>query len=132
MNKDTMNKELMACLVWAGGMMALALGATFAHKLGYIDGDTVTRLVTGVIGLWMAWYGNRMPKAMVLVRVPAGARQARRVASWSLVLSGLVYAGLWVFAPIPVAITAGSGAVVAGIAVTLGYCLSLREKAKAV
>jgi hypothetical protein len=132
MNKDTMNEELMACLVWAGGMMALALGATFAHKLGYIDGDMVTRLVSGVIGLWMAWYGNRMPKAMVLVRVPAGARQARRVASWSLVLSGLVYAGLWAFAPIPVAITAGSGAVVAGIAVTLGYCLLLRDKANAV
>jgi hypothetical protein len=132
MNKDTMNKELTACLVWAGGMMALALGATFAHKLGYIDGDTVTRLVTGVIGLWMAWYGNRMPKAMVLVRVPAGARQARRVASWSLVLSGLVYAGLWAFAPIPVAITAGSAAVVVGIAVTFGYCLSLPAKPKAV
>jgi hypothetical protein len=131
MNKDTMNKELMACLVWAGGMMALALGATFAHKLGYIDGDTVTRLVTGVTGLWMAWYGNRMPKAMVQVPVPAGARQARRVASWSLVLSGLVYAGLWAFAPIPVAITAGSGAIVVGIAVTFGYCLSLRAKPKA-
>jgi hypothetical protein len=80
----------------------------------------------------MAWYGNRMLKAMVLVRVPAGARQARRVASWSLVLSGLVYAGLWAFAPIPVAITAGSGAVVAGIAVTFGYCLSPRAKPKAV
>jgi hypothetical protein len=130
MNKDTMNKELTACLVWAGGMLALALGATFAHKLGYIDRDTVTRSVTGVIGLWMAWYGNRMPKAMVLV--PAGARQARRVASWSLVLSGLVYAGLWAFAPIPMAITAGTGAVLAGIAVTLGYCLSLRAKPKAV
>jgi hypothetical protein len=132
MNKDTMNEELTACLVWAGGMMALALGATFAHKLGYIDRDTVTRLVTGAIGLWMAWYGNRMPKAMVLVRGPAGARQATRVASWSLVLSGLVYAGLWALAPIPVAITAGSGAVVVGIAVTLGYCLSLRAKPKAV
>jgi hypothetical protein len=132
MNKDTMNKELMACLVWAGGMMTLALGAIFAHKLGYIDGDTVTRLVTGVFGLWMAWYGNRMPKAMVLVRVPAGARQARRVASWSLVLSGLVYAGLWTFAPIPVAATVGAGAVFAGIAVTLGYCLWVHAKAKAV
>ena len=127
-----MKKELTGALAWAGGMLALAFGATFAHKLGYIDRDTVTRLVTGVIGLWMAWYGNRMPKAMVLVRVPAGARQARRVASWSLVLSGLVYAGLWVFAPIPVAATVGSGAVVAGVAVTLGYCLSLRDNAKAV
>jgi hypothetical protein len=131
MNKDTMNKELTACLVWAGGMMALALGATFAHKLGYIDRDTVTRLVTGVFGLWMAWSGNRMPKAMVLVRVPAEAGQARRVASWSLVLSGLVYAGLWAFAPIPVAATVGSGAVMAGVAVTLGYCLWRHAKAKA-
>ena len=131
MNKDTMNKELMACLVWAGGMLALALGATFAHKLGYIDGDTVTRLVTGVIGLWMAWYGNRMPKAMVLIRVPAAPPgQAGR--ELVLVLSGLVYAGLWAFAPIPVATTVGTGAVMAGVAVTLGYCLSLRAKAKAV
>ncbi|MDR3623423.1 MAG: ammonium transporter [Paludisphaera borealis] len=125
-------KELTACLVWAGGMMALALGATFAHKLGYIDRDTVTRLATGVFGLWMVWYGNRMPKAMVLVRVPASAGQARRVASWSMVLSGLVYAGLWAFAPIPVAATVGSGAVMAGVAVTLGYCLSRRAKPKAV
>ncbi len=63
----------MACLAWAGGMIALALGATFAHKLGYIDGDTVTRVVIGIIGLWMAWYGNRMPKAVV-AESPAPAR----------------------------------------------------------
>jgi hypothetical protein len=128
-----MKKELIGALAWAGGMLALSFGATFAHKLGYIDRDTVTRLVTCVIGLWMAWYGNRMPKAMVRVRVrvPACVRQARRVASWSMVLSGLVYAGLWAFAPIPVAITAGTGAVLAGIAVTLGYCLSLPARAKA-
>ncbi|SFR86690.1 hypothetical protein SAMN05216570_0128 [Dyella sp. OK004] len=124
-----MKKELIGSLAWAGVMLALALGATFAHKLGYIDRDTVTRVVIGIIGLWMAWYGNRMPKTMV--PVPACAGQARRVASWSLVLSGLVYAGLWAFAPIPVATTAGTVAVLAGIAVTLGYCLSLRAKAKA-
>ncbi len=70
--------------------------------MGYIDRDTVIRVVTGMMGLWMAWYGNRMPKTMV--PVPASAGQARRVASWSLVLSGLVYAGLWAFAPIPVAV----------------------------
>lgn len=125
-----MKKELMGSLAWAGVMLGLALGATFAHKLGYIDRDTVTRMVIGIIGLWMAWYGNRMPKTMV--PVPACAGQARRVASWSMVLSGLVYAGLWAFAPIPVATTAGTIAVLAGITVTLGYCLSLRAKAKAV
>ena len=126
-----MKHELIGSLAWAGFMLALSFAAVFAHKLGYIDRDTVTRLVTAAIGLWMVWYGNRMPKAMVRVRIPARAGQARRVASWSMVLSGLVYAGLWAFAPIPVATTLGTVAVLAGFAVTLGYCLTLRSKAKA-
>ena len=126
-----MKKELIGALAWGVGMIALALGANLARKLGYIDGDTAKRMAVGIGGLWMAWYGNRMPKALVLVRAPACASQVRRVASWSMVLSGLVYAGLWAFAPIPVAATAGAGAVLAGIAVTLGYCLSLPARAKA-
>jgi hypothetical protein len=121
-----MKTDLIGNLAWAGVNAALALGAVVAHRLGYIDQDTVMRLVFGLLGLWMAWYGNRMPKT--LVPVPVGAGQARRVASWSLVLSGLVHVGLWAFAPIPVAIAGGSSAVLAGIAVTLGYCLSLRPK----
>jgi hypothetical protein len=128
MNKE-MKKELIGALAWAGIMFALALGASFAHKLGYIDRDTVIRMVTGPTGLWMAWYGNRIPKTVV---PSARAGQAQRVAAWSLVLSGLVYTGLFAFAPIPVAATVGSGAVVAGIAVTLGYCLRLHAKVKAV
>ncbi|MEG3151535.1 hypothetical protein U1769_16710 [Sphingomonas sp. ZT3P38] len=47
-----------------------------------------------------------------------------------MVLSGLVYTGLWTFAPVDVATIGGCGAVMAGIAVTLAYCLSLRAKAK--
>jgi len=122
-----MNKEVVGNLAWGGGIVVLALGATLAHKLGYIDGDTVTRLVIGANGLMIAWNGNLMPKTFV---PHAGARQARRVAGWSLVLSGLIYAGLWAFAPIQTAVIGGSVAIVAGIAVTLGYCLSLRAKAK--
>lgn len=48
-----------------------------------------------------------------------------------MTLSGLVYAGLWAFAPFPVAVIVGCGAVAAGMAVTIGYCLSLRAKAEA-
>ena len=124
-----MNKELIAALAWGGGIIALALGATFARKLGYIDGDTVTRVVIGINGLMIAYYGNRLPKSVV---PSACAHQAMWVGGWAMVLSGLVYAGLFVFAPIPVAATVGSGAVVAGLAVTLGYSLWLRAKAKAV
>lgn len=122
-----MNKELIGSLAWGGGILVLALAASFARKLGYMESDTVTRLVIGMNGLMIAWYGNRMPKAFVPSAV---ARQVRRVGGWSMVLSGLLYAGLWAFAPIPVAVAAGSGAVVAGIAVTFAYCFSLRAKAK--
>jgi hypothetical protein len=120
-----MNKELIGALAWGGGIVALALGASFARELGYIDSDTVTRVVIGTNGLMIAWYGNRMPKAFA---PNADARKITRVGGWSLFLSGLVYAGLWAFAPIPMAITGGCGAVMAGMAVTLGYCLWLRAK----
>jgi hypothetical protein len=121
-----MNKEVAGSLAWGIGIVGLALGATLARKLGFVDSDAVTRMVIGANGLMIAWFGNRMPKAFV---PSAWGRQARRVGGWSMTLSGLVYAGLWAFAPIPVAIAGGCAAVVAGIAVTLGYCWSLRARA---
>jgi hypothetical protein len=123
-----MNKELITGLMWGGSIVALALGASLARRLGYIDADTATRVVFGSIGLMVAGYGNRIPKAFV---ASVHARRAQRVAGWSMVLSGLVYAGVWVFAPIPVASWGGFSAVLAGIAVTMGYCLSLPSKANA-
>ncbi len=127
MQKDF--KELALGLAWGGGIVALALGATLARKLGYVDGDTVTRLVIGMNGLMIAWYGNRMPKALA---PSVRARQIARVAGWSFVLSGLAYAGFWAFAPIQVAVIGGCAVVGAGMLVTLGYCLSIRSKAKTV
>jgi hypothetical protein len=32
-----MNRELIAALAWGGAILAVALGATFARKLGYGD-----------------------------------------------------------------------------------------------
>lgn len=122
-----MNKELMSDLAWGVGILVLALAATYARKLGYVDGDTVTRIVMCATGLMVAWFGNRMPKKFV---PNAWARRAARVGGWSMALSGLVHAGLWVFAPTQVAVAGGSLAILLGIAVTIGYCLSLRSKAK--
>ena len=48
-----------------------------------------------------------------------------------MALSGLLYAGLWAFAPLSVALLVGCGAILAGIVVTIGYCLSLRARASA-
>jgi hypothetical protein len=123
-----MNRDVIGSLAWGAGIVGLALGATFARDQGLVDGDMVTRIVMGATGLMVAWFGNRMPKAVV---PSAWGRQANRVGGWSMALSGLVHAGLWAFAPTDVAIVGGSGAVILGIAVTLGYCLSLKGRAKA-
>ena len=123
-----MKKQVIADLAWGIGIVVLALGATYARQLGYIEGETVTRLVLGATGLMVAWFGNHMPKT---IAPGARARQAQRVGGWSMALSGLVYAGLWAFAPFDVALIGGCGAILVGIAVTTGYCLSVRDRANA-
>lgn len=123
-----MSKETIGWFAWAVGILVVALGARYARELGYIDQETTTRLVAGLLGLMIAWSGNRMPKA---IAPSEWIRQAKRLGGWSMVLSGLVYAGLWAFAPIPVAKVVGSAVVILGIALTFGYCLTLRNKTKA-
>ena len=120
-----MNREMLSSLAWGIGIVVLALAATFARKQGLIDGEMVDRIVMGSIGLMVAWFGNQMPKRFV---PSARARQATRVAGWSMALSGLVYAGFWVAAPKNVAVIGGSLAILVGITVTVIYCLALRNK----
>jgi hypothetical protein len=123
-----MNREITGGIVWGGGIVALAIGATLAHRLGYIEADTVQRVIFCSIGLMVAGFGNRIPKAVV---ASAHARRAKRIAGWSMVISGLIYAGMWAFATFTVATWGGFGAILAGIAVTMGYCLSLPSRANA-
>ena len=122
-----MKRELLVGLGWGGGIILLALGATFARGQGYIDQDTVLRLVIGINGLMIAYYGNRAPKA---IAPSICAQQLSRVSGWSMVLSGLVYVGLWAFAPISVAIWLGCVAVIAGMLATFAYGYRLRAQAR--
>ncbi|MDH5830833.1 hypothetical protein QFW80_09945 [Luteimonas sp. M1R5S18] len=121
-----MNRELTGYIAWAVGIIAVALVASYARKLGHIDQDTTTRVVIGLNGLMIAWIGNRMPKA---VAPSVAVARVKRLGGWSMVLSGLVYAGLWAFAPIPVAVAGGCAAIILGIAVTFAYCMRLRRRA---
>jgi hypothetical protein len=123
-----MTTDIRQSLTWAGGIITLALVANFARAQGYIDGDSSTRLILGVNGILIAWYGNRLPKAFV---PRAWTRRANRVAGWSMVISGLAYGALWAFAPTSIAFVGGCAAIITGVAVTYGYCLSLRRKANA-
>jgi len=123
-----MNKDLIGSLMWGGGIVGLALVASQLRSQGMIDAETTTRIVLAATGLMVAWFGNRIPKAFV---PSARARQAKRVAGWSLAISGLIYAGLFAFAPMDAAVAGGCGAVALGILITFAYCLSLRGRAEA-
>lgn len=123
-----MKKPFRTALAWGGGILLLALGAKFAFNHGYIDRDTMLRLVVGINGLMIVYYGNLVPKA---VAPNANVRQVMRLSGWSQVLSGLVYAGVWAFAPIPLAVTIGTAAVAAGLVATLGYCFWLKSQGRA-
>ena len=119
-----MNTGVKGSLAWAAGIIGLALAATAARQLDYISQDTVIRIVLCATGLMVAWYGNFLPKTLA---PSATARRVSRVTGWSMALSGLVYAGLWAFAPLSVALIVGCGAILLGIAVSAAYCLSLRR-----
>lgn len=110
-----MKKEIVTALAWAGGIIAVALAAAFARGQGTIGGDTATRVVMAMIGLMVVHFGNRLPKKVV---PNAHGSTAVRIGGWALVLSGLIYAALWAFAPIPVATTVGTGAVAVAIIVS--------------
>ena len=124
-----MKKDLINSFAWGAGIVVLALACSLARILGYIDQETSLRIVLGATGLMIASFGDRIPKKFA---PGAGARKAQRVTAWSMVLSGLVYAGAFVLAPtMAMAMVIGCGAVILGLAVTLGYCLSLRNRARA-
>ncbi len=123
-----MNKDLINSLAWGGGIVALALACSLARSLGHLDQETTLRIVLGATGLMIASFGNRIPKTFA---PSASARKAQRVTAWSMVISGLVYAGAFVLAPtMMAAMVIGCGAIVLGMAVSLGYCLSLRSRAR--
>ncbi len=122
-----MNKDIKVALIWAAIMIPVALAAKFAHAHGYISSDAVLRVVA-MNGLYVAYLGNALPKAAV---PHALAQKVRRFGGWSLFLSGLVFTGLWLFAPIPAATVFGSGAILSGVVLTLGYCVWLSNRTRA-
>ena len=123
-----MKKELTTNIAWAAGILTVALGAAVARRMGLIGHESAVR-VLAMNGLLVAYYGNRMPKSLAR---GACSRQANRVGGWAMALSGLVYAALFAFAPISLALTLGTGALAAGLAVTFTYCYWVRSAAKAV
>ena len=108
-------------------ILAAAAGLRYAEGAGVMDADSAKRTMQVLIGLLLAAYANFMPKQIGRVRrsplAETRAQAALRVGGWSLTVAGLVYAGLWAFAPLPVADVASMLAVAMALVLTLGYAL---------
>lgn len=119
-------KAIRAALVIAGVQVAAAMLLAVAYKLGVIGLETLMRGGMVVCGLGLAAVGNTMPKLMDDSTPGSLAAAARRqdvyrVGGWAMTLAGLVFAGLWAFAPFTVAVNGCVVALGAGIAVMFGY-----------
>jgi len=108
-------------------ILAAAAGLDYLEGAGLIGAEGAKRTMQVVIGLVLAAYANLMPKQIGRLRgtpqAESRAQAALRVGGWSMTLAGLGYAGLWAFAPPPVADIASMTVVAAALAATLGYAL---------
>jgi hypothetical protein len=98
-------KTIRSALILAGVQLVGALMLTLANKVfGWIDSETATRGVMALIGLMLMTIGNGMPKQQEgppsqTVRDIAVRQSIARVGGWMMMLGGLIWVGLWAFAP---------------------------------
>ena len=97
-------KSIRSALILAGSVLVSTLLLTLANKLGWIDSNITTRGVMVVIGLMLVAIGNSMPKKQEgpppqSVGDIALRQSITRVGGWAMMLGGLIWTGLWAFAP---------------------------------
>jgi len=97
-------KELTHALVVAGLIIASALAAVGARRLGFVDDPLLGARFVGIFtGLVLAGYGNVIPRRLVRYEPdsakPARRQAAMRFAGWAFMLAGLANAMVWAFAP---------------------------------
>jgi hypothetical protein len=121
-------KHILFSIKIAGAILGGSLLLTLARHLGWMDAGQVTRGLNVVLGLAFVVYGNAIPKMMDTtppgtVREATVAQAVSRVAGWSVTLAFVVWTVVWAFAPLPIAKIASIAAVVANLAVLVGYSI---------
>lgn len=109
----------------AAGILLLAAALKGLEVAETIGPEMAKRVMQFIFGLMLAVYGNYMPKgyaASCTTDCKINRTQSvLRVAGWAMTLAGLVHAGLWAFAPIPLANSAASAVVAIAVVITIGY-----------
>ncbi|HET9328770.1 MAG TPA: hypothetical protein VFQ05_18545 [Candidatus Eisenbacteria bacterium] len=88
------------------GLCLVVTGFGFAQRAGLLDVTTSRRLVGIVIGLMAVVTGNMLPKMRPLgatEQTAATVTASERSAGWIMVFIGLVFVGLFTFAPLELA-----------------------------
>ena len=118
-------KRTTFAVAFAALILGMAAGLKYAQSLDLIAPDAAKRTMQVTIGLMLAAYANLMPKDVGPWRASALAmarsQSALRVGGWSMTLAGLVYAGLWAFAPLGFADVASMVVVASAMVITAGY-----------
>jgi hypothetical protein len=112
-------------LIFAGAQLAVAIVATAARKLGYIDSDTVIRVMMAALGLMLVFSANSASKA---VAPSARGIANQRFLAWSMTLGALIWTGCWAFAPLDVAGFIAMAAVALGVIVPVLYCIASKTR----
>jgi len=114
-------------LASAAVILLTAVLARFLQASDLIDAESAKRMVSVVIGLYVAVWGNFMPKRwgapVAPGCAPSRARSVTRVGGWAMTLAGLVFAAAWAFAPINVARLVAVGAVASATVVMMAYAV---------
>lgn len=107
----------------AGVFFAIAIG----RETGLIEGDFGKRLAAAMMGLLVAICGNVLPKVarrIEMTRETAAAyASADRLAGFALVVAGIAYSGIWLFAPLERAVFGASLVGLGGFFLALGLWL---------
>jgi hypothetical protein len=118
-------KKMSVAIVVGILFLATAAALTYAQTLELIGHDAAKRTMQVLSGLMLAGYANLMPKDVGRWRpsalAVARAQSALRVGGWSMTLAGLVYAGLWAFAPLGFADVASMIVVASAMLITMVY-----------
>ena len=119
--------SIRGALILAGIQVGGALLLTLAHKqFGWIDGETATRGVMVLIGLVLVITGNAIPKKQEgppsqTISDVAARQSILRVGGWALMTGGLIWVGLWAFAPRDIAEVGSIAAVATSVVVMVVY-----------
>lgn len=115
-------------------MLTISLGLAIAQRLDLIGNGIADRVFGAVIGIMLAVYGNAVPKNLERLEGrqcrPSRIQSFQRFAGWTMVVTGLLYAAVWIILPSDIGKPVSTvilGTMVLLLAPRLAWCLLKRS-----